>query len=481
MPGLDPGPLRDTTRSHAAHDDPCEIRLEPVGQLPGERFTHDAKPSGGLCRHGVRGRSGLRQRRGFPEVALAQHHVNRERDAFPQDVHRRGFIGPGIGNRELQIRTVLYGSPVEPDDDVAAPEPGSGCGRLGTGIVGDDGAPNVLVEIKRCRDLGVDQPYRHSEPTARDLSLGGEVVVDTLHQVRRNGEAKSDVSRAAHRLDHRVYPDEASVQADERAPGVPEVDGRVSLDEILVVAAEHPALRAHDARRDRVAVSERIADGEHPFTDLNLIRVSQREVRKGLPIGLQADHGQVSRGVLPHDLRLDGSTVGKLHLDAGRPVHHMVVGDDEPTRVHDGSGSAAHLRSRRPRSRWESEETLQPRIRRARGGFTLHEQTYHSRRSHPRHFGEGVGEGPRSLGPGAVRCLPGRRYVRQPLMGRPLAGTLPLRSPLPTRRGRRQALELGALREASGGGGQHRKGQSRRQESKHEQGPPSSGHARNRI
>ena len=228
-----------------------------------------------------------------------------------------------------------------------------------------------------------------------------------------------------------------------------------------------------------MAVAERIPDGEDPVPDPDLVRVSQREVGEHLPVGFEPDHGQVRRRILPDDHRLQGSAVGELHLDAGGPVDDVVVGDDEPARVHDSAGSPAELCPRRRWRRREPEELFESRILRPAGALALHEQTHHSRRRHPRHFGEGVGEGPRRVGPVAVGSVGRRRDVRETLMAGPAAGVLLVRDPLTPRirRGGREAREVGALGQTSGGRNQPREGKSGRQESKHERWPPWSGPA----
>ena len=97
----------------------------------------------------------------------------------------------------------------------------------------------------------------------------------------RDREADPDVALRC-RDDLRIDPDKLSVQVDERAAGVPLVDGRVGLEEVLVaaVANRRSALRADDAHRHRLADAERIANRQHDVADLHLVGVTQRERRE---------------------------------------------------------------------------------------------------------------------------------------------------------------------------------------------------------
>src|SRR5439155_16535759 len=63
---------------------------------------------------------------------------------------------------------------------------------------------------------------------------------------------------------------------DERAARIAGIDGRVRLDEILVLCEAHvrPAGGADNSRSDRLTELKRTADREDPFADFQLRRVS---------------------------------------------------------------------------------------------------------------------------------------------------------------------------------------------------------------
>ena len=155
------------------------------------------------------------------------------------------------------------------------------------------------------------------------------------HHAGRNGEADA-VAAAGAREDRRVDADQAPADVDERAAGIARIDGRVGLDEELIVgdADLRARQRRDDALRDGLADAERIADGENEIADLELLGIAEldRRQRGG---ALQAEHGKVGALVAQHDLGLELAPVGERHLHLGHVLDDVVVRDDEPGGVDD--------------------------------------------------------------------------------------------------------------------------------------------------
>ena len=89
-------------------------------------------------------------------------------------------------------------------------------------------------------------------------------------------------------------PIELAAAVDQRAARVAGIDRRVGLDEILVLrdADVGAAERADDAERHRLVERERIADGHHPFGDLQLRRIAPRNHRQAGRVDLEQRRGR---------------------------------------------------------------------------------------------------------------------------------------------------------------------------------------------
>ena len=75
--------------------------------------------------------------------------------------------------------------------------------------------------------------------------------------------------------------------------------------------------------------AERIPNGQHPLADLQLVRVAQvRHRQTSGARGVDLNHCEVRQRVHPDDFRLELALVREQHLDAHRPIHHMLVGND---------------------------------------------------------------------------------------------------------------------------------------------------------
>jgi hypothetical protein len=120
-----------------------------------------------------------------------------------------------------------------------------------------------------------------------------------------------------------------SVEIEQGAAGIAEVNGRICLNEILDAGkAEPSALGAYDAGGDRMAQAQWIADGQDPFTDFQVVGGGQFEMRQIL--GVDFYHGDVGRFVRSEDLGFERSAVGKLYRDFFGAADHVIICEDVP-------------------------------------------------------------------------------------------------------------------------------------------------------
>ncbi len=77
-------------------------------------------------------------------------------------------------------------------------------------------------------------------------------------------------------IDRGVDADDFAVEVEQRAAGIAAIDGGVGLDVIVVGAGIDIAVaRRDDAGGHRAAEAERIADGDHPFAEPQLVAVAE--------------------------------------------------------------------------------------------------------------------------------------------------------------------------------------------------------------
>ena len=162
------------------------------------------------------------------------------------------------------------------------------------------------------------------------------------------GNREADPLRAAVlRIDRAVDADQIPAGVDQRAAGVARIDGCVGLDEVLeavdpeMVAPEG----AHDAVRDGVAESERVAEREHRVADLDVVERAERDCRQVL--ALRLEHREVGFGVAAANGGAHPPPVGKHHLDIVGALDHVIVGEHVAFAADDDAGPEA---GRAPRS-----------------------------------------------------------------------------------------------------------------------------------
>src|SRR5256885_826252 len=184
--------------------------------------------------------------------------------------------GGDTGSRALRPlrRTPSRPGPVRPQ---------TGLGRGPTGHDLDDQHPRFLTQAKLIRRAGGQRLTADAEPGVQD----GHALLQRGQQGRGaiDGDGEADAHVPLDRaLDRIIDADQLATTIEQRATGVPGVDGRVGLDhagEGPSIGSGRAAIQARDdAGRERALQAERRADGECGVATLKAIGVAQRQRMK---------------------------------------------------------------------------------------------------------------------------------------------------------------------------------------------------------
>jgi hypothetical protein len=190
------------------------------------------------------------------------------------------------------------------------------------------------------RLLGLERLRADADPAADHPPVAQDGLDDAAHQVDRDGEADALDARVPG--DHgRVDADQLAGRVDQRAAGVAEVDGGVGLDEVLEGGHAQPAAAggADDPGGDRLAETERVADGQDGVADAQPVGAAERHHRQVRQ--LDGEHGEVRVRIDAHQPRRSLAAVAQLDADLGGPGDDVVVGHDVALPVDDDAGAQA--------------------------------------------------------------------------------------------------------------------------------------------
>jgi hypothetical protein len=121
------------------------------------------------------------------------------------------------------------------------------------------------------------------------------------------------------------------------------IDRHVGLNERhqIILVRQIPALRTHDAGSDGVLQPERLADGRHPFADLQLFGIADGDLLQTRRLDLeQRDVGAL---VGTDNLGLEFALVRKLHRHFVGIVDNVPVGEHIAVRRENEAGTGRHL------------------------------------------------------------------------------------------------------------------------------------------
>ena len=134
---------------------------------------------------------------------------------------------------------------------------------------------------------------------------------------------------------------------DQRAAGVAGIERGVGLDDVLDQPprsrAQRPAERAHHAGRDRVLEPVGIADRDHELPARS--GCESPKVHRGEAGRADSQHRQVGVGIVADQVGPPRAAVGQRHVDLGRALDDMAVGEDQAVGGKHEPGAGARLRA----------------------------------------------------------------------------------------------------------------------------------------
>ena len=148
-------------------------------------------------------------------------------------------------------------------------------------------------------------------------------------------------------VDGGVHADDFAVHVEQRSAGVAGVDGGVSLNEVLELAAcaglDGAIFSGDDSGGDGLGEGEGTADGLDPIADVGGVRVADFDGRER-DLGIDFDDGDVSGFIKTDD---DGGSAfivivtirGELDVDFVGLLDDVIVGDDVALGVNDEAGA----------------------------------------------------------------------------------------------------------------------------------------------
>src|SRR5262249_48167215 len=134
---------------------------------------------------------------------------------------------------------------------------------------------------------------------------GDAAALDQLRHYRPESVDRYGKTQPLCSLEHeRIDAHNLALSVQQRPTGVPGIDRRVRLQEIVELSAEScSTLRAEESEGDRVIQSERIADGDDPLTHPQRIAVAQIGNRKRRSSWRDFEQSNVGRFVVTLDRR----------------------------------------------------------------------------------------------------------------------------------------------------------------------------------
>src|SRR6202171_6120568 len=176
---------------------------------------------------------------------------------------------PGRVEQTLQIVDSVDGSLVDRDQAVADFDTGASRGTPRHDLENVHGAAIGQSKMPHDPDRDRDGRSRYADIRAPDAAVREYLSDDPLRRVDPGGKAYR-LRLGNHR---RVYADHAPLGVDQRATRVSWVERRIGLNDIVHQPArrcpQRAAERRYDTRRDRLRISQRVADGDRNLAYAN--------------------------------------------------------------------------------------------------------------------------------------------------------------------------------------------------------------------
>ena len=230
---------------------------------------------------------------------------------------------------------------VEADDDIALLEPR--LFRAAARFHAPDHRAGRKAVGRSCR--AVEVLDRHAEIcSAGHMAVLLQIVNHTQRVVDRNGKADALDARAGGGgagIFRARDADDVAVHVKQRAAGVAGVDGHIRLEHVngLAVGVDLAVKRAHNAGRHRKCqLTQRIADGDDLFADLNLVGVTDGHSLKAGCVDFQKRH--IVHFVRTDDFCVVFVAVIELDGDARRAFDNVVICHDVAVARQDEAAAA---------------------------------------------------------------------------------------------------------------------------------------------
>ena len=200
-------------------------------------------------------------------------------------------------------------------------------------------------EVEFLRERRRDVLNHDAQITAGDVAIFDKAFHHGAGQIGRDGKPNA-LAAARITQDGGVDADQPAVNVHQRTAGISRIDGRVGLDEILVILDTHVAavLCADDAFGNCLAYAKGIAHGQHDIADLHIAAVGQRD--DGQTVRVNFHDRDVGLGIAPDDFGGELAPIRQRDFHFFGPVHDVVVGEDITVLGDDHAGAEAVFNSR---------------------------------------------------------------------------------------------------------------------------------------
>ena len=182
----------------------------------------------------------------------------------------------------------------------------------------------------------------HAEPAATYAPVFDDLAHDAAHEI--HGDGKADAFGPLLLGKHcGVDADQLTIHVDQRAAGIPKVDGRIGLNEICKGRKAQAAAAdcTNDALRDGLAQTQRIADRKHDVAGAKLVGSAERHHREIRQI--DAKDGEVSVRVRTDNRWSRHSAIGELDSNFRSVLNDVMIRYDVPACIDDDSRAETAL------------------------------------------------------------------------------------------------------------------------------------------
>src|ERR1043166_493754 len=188
-----------------------------------------------------------------------------------------------------------------------------------------DQCPGRTRQAERFRHFLGDRLNAHADATAAYSAARAQLIGNVDCNIDRDGERQThETAGAAVYL--RVDADHFALQVEQRPARVAGIHRDIGLNERHeVLLRQRASLGADDACGHAIVEAEWAAYGNHPFADLQLVRIAYIHLRQAARFDL--DERDVGFAVCANDLGLELALVGQLDGYLVGGIDHVCIGE----------------------------------------------------------------------------------------------------------------------------------------------------------